>query len=202
MSPIGSGSCLVAAFALQAPGGETRVLGRVAKPKHDVAAYDVAFPADGSIVTATSVVLHARGCGGRGHAEVRSLSLFGGAVTARSVALAVSKNVADPAIRIDGLKIAGKAASLRSGRQQSVGGWGYALALAKRDGTDAGALAVHLTKAHAGLPAGTVLLVSFARVPRAAEEGDCPGASSHCETGGAPSGGPHAHATQGRPAEA
>ncbi len=172
-SPIGSGSCVIAAFALQAPGGQTRVLGRTAS-KHDVAAYDVAFPADGSIVTAGSVALRAAGCDGKGHAEVRALSLFGGAVTARSVALAASKNVADSAIRIDGLTIAGKAASLRAGRPQSVGNWGYVLADAEAGGTDAGALAVHLTKAHAGLPAGTVLLVSFVRVPVAPKKAAAP----------------------------
>ena len=170
--PIGSSACLVAAFALQAPDGQTRVLGRAADSPHvhQVVAHNVAYPADGSIVTAASVSLRAPGCGRRGHAEVRSLSLFGGVVTARSVALALSKRVVDSAIRIDGLAIAGKAATLRSGRPLPVGNWGYATTLAQPDRTEAGALAVHLTKAHAGLPAGTVLLVSFARAPREKEK--------------------------------
>ena len=173
-APIGSDTCLVAAFALQAADGQTRVLGRAAASKHDVVASDVAFPADGSIVTAGSVALRAASCSGGGHAEVRSLSLFGGAVTARSVALAVAENVGDSAIRIDGLEIRGKAASLHPGRRQPVGSWGYALALAQPDATDAGALAVHLTKAHAGLPAGTVLLVSFVRVRRVPKKAAAP----------------------------
>src|SRR6266508_1598880 len=131
--PIGSSACLVAAFALQAPDGQTRVLGRAADSPHvhQVVAHDVAYPADGSIVTAASVSLRAPGCGRRGHAEVRSLSLFGGVVTARSVALALSKRVVDSAIRIDGLAIAGKAATLRSGRPLPVGNWGYATTLAQ-----------------------------------------------------------------------
>ena len=185
---------------MQAPGGQTRVLGRTAA-KHDVAAHDVAFPPTdrSSLQDPWSCAL--RDATAKVTQKSAALSLFGGAVTARSVALAASKDVADSAIRIDGLTIAGKAASLRSGRPQSVGNWGYALADAEAGGTDAGALAVHLTKARAGLPAGTVLLVSFVRVPPAPKTGDRPGASTHRGTEGAPSG-PRAHATQGEPAEA
>src|SRR5215216_3970514 len=51
-SPIGSGSCLVAGFALQAPDGQALVLGTAAHSRQDLGAHDVAYPADASVVAA------------------------------------------------------------------------------------------------------------------------------------------------------
>jgi murein DD-endopeptidase MepM/ murein hydrolase activator NlpD len=165
--PIDSGDCvLVAAVALVGPDGQTRVLGRAAQASHaaDVVARDVAYPPDGSIVTASSIGLHAGTCG-NGRAQVHSVSLFGGAVTARSVELGIRRDVVGNGLHVRGLAIHGRAVAVRAGRPLSIGNWGYAIALPQPGRTAAGALAVHLSKAHAGLPAGTALLVSFAQLP-------------------------------------
>ena len=166
--PIAGGDCvLVAAFALL-EAGQTRVLGRAAQASQadDVVARDVAYPADGSIVTASSMSLNAGACG-EGRAQVRSVSLFGGAITARSVELSVRRDVAaGKGVRIEGLALHGRAVAVRPGRPLTIGNWGYAIALPQPDRTGAGALAVHVSKAHAGLPAGTTLLVAFVQLPR------------------------------------
>jgi hypothetical protein len=99
---------------------------------------------------------------------VRSVSVFAGAITARGVELVVRKGVV-AGVDIHGLAIDGKTVALRPGRPVSVQDWGSAVAPAQSDRTQAGALAVHLVKAHAGLPAGTTLLVSFAQLTRAKE---------------------------------
>jgi murein DD-endopeptidase MepM/ murein hydrolase activator NlpD len=174
--PIESGRCvLVAAFVLLEPNGQVRVLGPAAQSPHahDVAASSVAYPGDGTIVTASVISLHAGGCGG-GRAVVSSLSLFGGAITARSVGLGAHGNVVGKGLRIEGLTIGGKSVTLQPGRWQPVGSWGSATALARPNGTEAGALAVHLTTAHAGLAADTMLLVSFAQAPRPAAKAAIP----------------------------
>jgi hypothetical protein len=165
--PIGAGRCLlVGAFALVEPDGQMRVLGRPAQSsrRRAVVAGGVAYPADGSIVTASSIGIHAGACG-NGRAEVRSVSLFGGAIAARSIKLVVRGGVVGKGVQIRGLTIGGTPAAVQPGRPLPLGHWGYAVAVPLPDATDAGALAVRLTRAHAGLSAGTVLLVSFARLP-------------------------------------
>ena len=168
-APAPAGCLVVAAFALLEPGRPLLVLGRAADAKRtrNVAARSVAYPADGSVVRASSVDLHAAGCAdrGNGRADVRSISLFGGAITARRVELGVRGGVAGKGVEIAGLAIGGKNVTLRPRRQVRVQDWGSAVAFAQPDRAQAGALAVHLSKAHAGLPPGTVLLVSFARLP-------------------------------------
>ena len=57
---------------------------------------------------------------------------------------------------VTGLTVGKTVVAALPGRQIVIGPWGYVVALAQPDPTQAGALAVHLTKAHAGLPAGTV----------------------------------------------
>ena len=165
--PVGSGGCvLVAALVLQEPGVQARVLGPAAfSPRVSRAgAGGVAYPANGAIVSASSIGMHAANCA-NGRVELHSVSLFRGAVTARRIELSVRRGVVAKGVRIDGLAVAGKPAAVQPGRALSLGGWGYATALPRQDGSGAGALTVHLNRAHAGLPAGAVLLVSFARLP-------------------------------------
>ena len=157
---------LVAALVLQEPGVQARVLGPAAfSPRISRAgAEGVAYPANGSIVSASSIGMHAANCA-NGRVELHSVSLFRGAVTARRIELTVRGGVVAKGVRIDGLAVAGKPAVVQPGRAVSLGSWGYAIALPRQDGSGAGALTVHLNRAHAGLPAGAVLLVSFARLP-------------------------------------
>ncbi|MEN3342762.1 MAG: peptidoglycan LD-endopeptidase LytH [Actinomycetota bacterium] len=161
---------LVGGVALLGPRGPARVLGPAAQAPQgtELRTGAVAYPADASIVAADSIDVRTSGCGRKagGSAVLRSLSLFGGAVTAESVELATG----GAGVRIAGLAIGGKAAAVHAGLRLPLGDWGYAVALPRphllRRTVEGSALAVHLARPHAGLPAGTVLLVAFADLPR------------------------------------
>src|SRR4051812_39664197 len=159
---------LVSGFALLQPGRQPLTLGGVAVVPHRPSAADtrVAYPADGSVLTASSVALSGSGCGtsARARAVVGSVSLFGGAATIRSVELAVRNGIAGKSAAVTGLAVGKTAVAALPGRPIVIGPWGYVVALAQPDATQAGALAVHLTKAHAGLAAGTVILIGYAQL--------------------------------------
>jgi murein DD-endopeptidase MepM/ murein hydrolase activator NlpD len=169
-APLATPRCLLlAGFALLQPGRQPLTLGALAVvPRRSKAGErGVAYPADGSVLTASSVSLTGSGCGTttRAHAVVRSLSLFGGAATIRSVELGVRGGIAGKTGAVTGLTVGKRDIAATPGRPIVIAPWGYIVALGRPDRTQAGALAVHLTKAHAGLPAGTVLLVGFAQLP-------------------------------------
>ncbi len=168
-APLGTPRCaLLAGFALLEPGRSPITLGDVAvlprAPNMSISG--VTYPANGSVLTASSVSLRGSGCGpgARGHAHVGSLSLFGGAVTVQGVELGVSKGTAGTGASVTGLSVGTAPVAATPGRPIVIGPWGYVVALAQPDRAQAGALAVHLTRAHAGLPSGTVLLVGFAQL--------------------------------------
>ena len=165
--PIVGRCLLVGAFAVLEPDRPAQVLGPVAQAARPRGAGSgsIAYPADGSLLTASSIDLHTSGCETGGRAQVRELSLLGGAITARRVTLGVGGS--DVTVRIRGLAIGGRPASLHSGRRLAIQKWGYATAHGSgSQPLEVGALAVHLIQRHAGLPAGTVLLVSFAGLPQ------------------------------------
>jgi murein DD-endopeptidase MepM/ murein hydrolase activator NlpD len=181
------GSCLlVGAVVLFRPGQAPQLLGAVAQSSgaRELAGGGIAYPADGSIVTLSAVELATSGCRGtraaRGLASVQSLSLFGGAIRAQRVELGVRTGAPDGSGTISGLRIDGRPVPVVPGRRLALQGWGYAVALPRSpiffDPTTGGrthpgrerasaALLVHLLQPHAGLPAGTVLLVTFAGLP-------------------------------------
>jgi murein DD-endopeptidase MepM/ murein hydrolase activator NlpD len=168
-SPLARPRCLVVSgFALLEPGRQPLTLGTVAVVPRVKSASEgsVAYPADGSILSASSVAIRGSGCStsARAHVTVGSLSLFGGAATVKNVALGVAKGVAGSAATVSGLTVGTSAVAATPGRAIVIAPWAYVVALAKPDRTQAGALAVHLTKAHSGLPAGTVLLIGFAQL--------------------------------------
>jgi murein DD-endopeptidase MepM/ murein hydrolase activator NlpD len=168
-APLATPRCLLlAGFALIQPGRKPRTLGDVAvvPRRPNASAAGVAYPADGSILTASSVNVSGSGCGttARAQAAVGSLSLFGGAVAVRRIALGVRDGIAGKTAAVTGLVVGKNAVAARPGRTIVIGPWGYVVPLAQPDRERAGALSVHLTKAHAGLPAGTVLLVGFAQL--------------------------------------
>jgi hypothetical protein len=95
---------------------------------------------------------------GRGTVTIRSLSLFGGAVTADTlVARAGAGTIAD-------LRVAGLAVSLPPGSSLAIGSWGE-VETGARAGGIAAPLAVRLLRSHSGLPAGTIVLVGYAGKP-------------------------------------
>ena len=162
--------CLaLAGFVLLEPGRQPLTLGSVAiVPRvKNVADGAVAYPADGSIVSASSVAVRGTGCAANARARVSvgAVSLFGGAATVTNVELGVAKGMAGSTATVAGLSVGKSAVAATPGRAIVIAPWAYVSALAKPDPMQAGALAVHLTKAHAGLPAGTVLLIGFAQLP-------------------------------------
>jgi murein DD-endopeptidase MepM/ murein hydrolase activator NlpD len=165
--PIVGRCLLVGAFAVLEPDRPAQVLGPVIQAPRPRAADSgsITYPADGSLVTASSIDLHTSGCRTGGRADVRALSLLGGAITARRVTLGVAGS--NVTVRIRELAISGRPASLHPGRRLAIQKWAYVTARGiGQQPLEVGALAVHLIQRHAGLPAGTVLLVSFAGLPQ------------------------------------
>jgi murein DD-endopeptidase MepM/ murein hydrolase activator NlpD len=152
-----SGCPAVGAAGVAFPHRPTLVLA----PVRRLSTARLSYPADGSVVSAAGLSLEVSCAGVRpasGTAEVRSLSLFGGAVTAHSVTL----GLAGAATRVIGLRVGGRPASLAAGTRIRLGNWGY---LAAPDpGSASSAFQIELVAAHDGLPAGTVLLVPYAGI--------------------------------------
>src|SRR5262249_57930547 len=156
-----SKQCLsVGAFALLEPGRAPLVVGPVADPPRaeDDASDAIAYPADGSVLTAHATNVQTNGCpkadAANGRASTRGVSLFGGAIEVGGAALSVRSGALAGTPTIESLVVAGRSVAPWAGRKISVADWAYAVA---GDATvsplsDA-ALSVHLTAPHAGLPA-------------------------------------------------
>jgi murein DD-endopeptidase MepM/ murein hydrolase activator NlpD len=146
------------------------------EPKHHPAAIEpvgdagLAYPSDGSIFTASSVTLHqASSCTEGGEAALRDITLFGDDITIAQVAL----HVAEPhSTSVTRLAVAGKAVPAKSSSRVPLHSWGVVdtrPSVRTADGIRmVAALSVELRRAHAGLPAGTTILVAAARVPKSA----------------------------------
>ena len=131
------------------------------------------FPDDGSLLRIGRVTASAeRGPGGAmeatGSVVLRSVELFGGVlqvdvVRARASLVATDGAVADGSVsHLVRVRLDGDPIELVPGKKLWVKGWGYAVVddpVARKDSTGAGdtlaGLRLHLTSAHAGLPAGT-----------------------------------------------
>ncbi len=178
--PPGPGCVVVGAVGVVTPAHKPRVVGPAASapPVSRIANDAFAYPADGSVVEADGANLSAT-CGpsaaAGGVAAVHAVSLFGGAVTANWVTIGVDGSA--PKRTFSGLRVNGKQVALAPGGRVRLGSWGYLVAPSKTSptrkpagatGTPAelslSALSVELVEAHAGLPAGTVVLVPYAGV--------------------------------------
>jgi murein DD-endopeptidase MepM/ murein hydrolase activator NlpD len=102
--------------------------------------------------------------------------LFGGAVTARSVASTHGRGTAS------GVEIFGSPVTLSAGRPLRVGGWGE-VTLEKTVGRLTAPLVVQLLAAHRGLPAGTTIALAFGASPQAAHKSE-PKPKHHQSSGG------------------
>lgn len=175
---IDTGCLLVGGIALLRPDRSTLVVGSVGvAPSSPVEDGPPRYPANGAIVRAGGTTLAAGRCSGSARAasggvSVHSLSLFGGAVQADSVAIRVQGGRLAAGSAIRGLRVAGRAVRPRPGAMVLVGDWAYLSTLSISPSAGAGdprlresALAVHLLSPRAGLPAGTTLLVAFADLP-------------------------------------
>jgi hypothetical protein len=135
------------------------------------------FPDDGSLVRIGRVMVSAeRGPGediaARGSAILRSVELFGGALQVDIIRTRASLAATDGAIADDsrshlvGARLEGDPVELLPGKKLWVKGWGYAVvddSVARSGSTSAGdtlaGMRLHLTSAHAGLPAGTDIVL-------------------------------------------
>jgi murein DD-endopeptidase MepM/ murein hydrolase activator NlpD len=88
------------------------------------------------------------------HVALASVSLFGGVVTARSVAATHGRGT------VSGFAIYGSPVTLQAGRAVHVGSWGE-VTLEKTVGRLTAPLVVQLLAAHHGLPAGTTIAFAF-----------------------------------------
>ena len=164
-APPISGPCpFVGGIAVLSPGRPARILGPAAQTRRvqKLGGGGVAYPAGGSIATASSVTVTTSRCAGS--ALVRSVSLFGGAVTAETVELVVRGDELAKASHISGLSVGGVRAGGAPGRRVPIGGWGYATAFPSFGATRA-ALSVSILRSHGGLPAGSIVVVGFAGLP-------------------------------------
>jgi len=112
-----------------------------------------AYPASAPIVRFLSSAASGSGCTGS-RVALGSVSLFGGAVTARSVVALHGRG------SVSGFAVYGSPVALGAGRTVSVGGWGQVTAQ-KTVGRLTAPLVVQLLAAHHGLPAGTTIAFAF-----------------------------------------
>jgi murein DD-endopeptidase MepM/ murein hydrolase activator NlpD len=117
-------------------------------------------------VTAAATEISGSGCGRRAVARLHALALFGSTVTAEAVTLRVAGK---RFVSIAGLRVHGRPTTVTAGKRVRLPPWGYLVSnpsspAAVGSGRIESALAVHLTKPHAGLPAGTVIFVAVARL--------------------------------------
>jgi murein DD-endopeptidase MepM/ murein hydrolase activator NlpD len=134
----------------------------VLAPQRQLSSAYVAYPADGSVLTASTLSLdttctdaHPTG----GTAEVRGLSLFGGVVTARAATL----DLASGAASVSGLVVGGKPVTLETGHPIRLGNWGYLIS-PDPSAPSRSAFEIELSDEHGGLPAGTLVFVPYAHI--------------------------------------
>jgi murein DD-endopeptidase MepM/ murein hydrolase activator NlpD len=185
-SAVRGGTSSAEAFGIQVsvPGQGSSMAGSVsAPPDRGSGAAAFAYPADGSVAQAASVASSVSAKGGAANATVTvsGLSLFGGEVTVASITAKASARASSRAATgstagsaVSGLAVQGQAAASGAG-SVPLGDWGTATVLQQSGssygsrsarGYNAGvtALQVHLNVAHAGLPAGTDVVVGYTDV--------------------------------------
>jgi murein DD-endopeptidase MepM/ murein hydrolase activator NlpD len=136
------------AAAIAVPGRHVLTLGTPATSRGPSA-----YPTKAPIVRFLSSTAGGSACT-TAHVTLGSVSLFGGVVTARSIAATHGRGT------VSGFEIYGSPAGLSAGRPVRVGGWGE-VTLQKKVGRITAPLVVQLVTAHHGLPAGTTIAFAF-----------------------------------------
>jgi murein DD-endopeptidase MepM/ murein hydrolase activator NlpD len=133
----------------------------VLMPSRRLQSATIAYPSDGAIVSAAGMEVAA--CNGNrpatGIEEVRSVSLFDGAVTAKSATVSLTSG----ASHVSGLRVNGRPFTLAPGRTAKLGNWGYLLAPDRKAASRA-AIEIELRQDRAGLPAGTLVFIPYAQI--------------------------------------
>jgi murein DD-endopeptidase MepM/ murein hydrolase activator NlpD len=174
--------------------GQAGASSRVLTAPDDAVAFDGAFayPADGSVVSATSVTTSVSATSGTqasagATSEVTSLSLFNGEIVAQSVtgethasAGATSASGDTGVSGLAGLVVLGQPITPSANQQIPLADWGYAIALEQKsqqlDKPTPGhhdfvtALDVFLTADHGGLPAQSEIQIGYAEANAQASE--------------------------------
>jgi murein DD-endopeptidase MepM/ murein hydrolase activator NlpD len=181
-----TGSAHVVAVRVVVPGQDVVVAGVTsAPPDAALPSGAFAFPADGSAVSVAAIAGNASASRGKAASaaastDLTSVSLFGGEVTVGTVAARATATASATAAAGDfsgaaltGLVALGSAvAAPTAGMRIPLADWGYADVLAQATVPTSGtgvpayrgsltALAVHLTAAHGGLPAGSEVLIGY-----------------------------------------
>jgi len=153
--------CPVSAVAVLRPGRVSGLVGPVAAAPGDGAVLDrLRYAVDGTVFSGDDVRVSGGGCGGRASVSIGSVSLFDGALSASSIGIATGDR---DARSISGLRVGNASASGSSTRWLPLGQWGeWRIG---STGAAVAALTVKLVRPHAGLPAGTTLLVAVAGTP-------------------------------------
>ena len=160
-------SCPVGGVVLLRPNGAPSVIGAVADARIRTARVDsLSYPSGGVIITASSVTIRERSCtAGRptsADAELRNVSLFERAITAGRIALELGGS---DSASVAGLVVDGRSIPATDASHISLP-WGYVVAgmqtVSLPRGHAVAALSVHLLRTHAGLPAGTTILLAAA----------------------------------------
>ena len=185
--------CPVVAVVLLLPGRGPLVLGAVARSSTRRASIEgLVYRSGGGIVTGSAASLSENSCTATGPADARatvaSLSLFQGAVTAGRVTLTRTDSIMTSVV---GLEVGGMRVSPLPRARIAVPGIGYLTigsnvrVPVSNDVVAAGALALHLGSAHAGLPAGTVVVVAAVGLPVVVRSPSLPSAAArvHALTG-------------------
>jgi Peptidase family M23 len=151
-----SKSCVGAgAAAIAEPGRAVLALGTPASSLGPSA-----YPLNSPIVRFGSSSASGSGCKTT-HVALTSVSLFGGAVTARGIAATHGRGT------VSGFEVFGSPVALRAGRAVRIGSWGEAT-LEKTVGRLTAPLVVQLLAAHHSLPAGTTIAFAFSASRQAA----------------------------------
>jgi murein DD-endopeptidase MepM/ murein hydrolase activator NlpD len=176
------------AFAIKVvvPGQSGAVGAAVSAPPDGAAlGQSFAYPGDGSVATTAGLTASAQTdvgttASGTASADITSLSLFGGEITASSVSARARSNATGKGgsgdvggSTVKNLVVLGQSVAVGTNTHVTLGDWGYATTLESATSKThsssqrgfrgfVAALDVHLTAAHANLPAGTEIIVGYA----------------------------------------
>ncbi len=195
-TPESSSTALGARVALPGGGGATATA-ISSPPRGERASAGVTFPDGGDVVVAAPLSVESRARlspdpGSFARADVDSVSLFGGEITASRVYVQAGARATQTAAggqlsasTIEGLVVLGTPISVAPNQRVALGDWGYVVVLEQAVVTEGPptpgyrgfvvGLHVHLTADHGGLPAGSEILVGYAEAavrsagPEAAE---------------------------------
>jgi murein DD-endopeptidase MepM/ murein hydrolase activator NlpD len=199
--------CPVAAVALLLPARGPLLVGAFAKASaKQVEIARLAYRAGGGIVTGTDATMSQDGCTSAGASGARvslsSVSLLAGAVTADRVTLTRGGLIT---AAVSGLKVGGSPAAAGTDTNIPVPGVGYLTTGAdvrlpvSKTAVAAGALALHLTSAQAGLPPGTVIVVAAIGLPTTGRKPTRSGTTTNAGTNRRSAAKPVSKASTGQP---